>query len=255
MGLIFECDFLLNTDARSVLASCDWASLVADTPFFESARSDRFGRALLDSYRSNRPCDEVFRQLERCRVTAKPIATVVGLYQASRWVQTPQGFIDQDRQCFDVILIDVDALDREVSHWQQPLLTNCGDSTVVLYCQMRANELQFLLRISNEIGFKESCQWGPSVNSQVDAKSHPLLDPVIWQRGQVRAEVRQSDEGGRFFQSVVHYALIEMPSDIELPSDEQNCWVTLGQIKEILNRSSYTNNELRSVLSLVLRWL
>ena len=252
---LVDCDFSMNTDARSVLVCSDWAHLVADTPFADSAQSNQFARALRDSYQSDGACDEAVRKLGRCRAVRTHAVTIAGMRQATEWVRTDQGFADQSKQHFDVVLVDVEARDREVSRWQQPLLANCTASTVVLCCQMRRNELQFFLRISDEIGFRERCQWGPSANSQVDSPSHPLLDPGFWSQGHVHAEVRQSDEGGRFFQSVVRYVLIEMPFDTELPLNDESCWVTLGQIKKMLRRSGHTNNELRSVLSLAMRWI
>jgi hypothetical protein len=71
----------------------------------------------------------------------------------------------------------------------------------------------------------------------------------------VRAATPQSDEGGRFLHSVALYQLIEVPpSWIETPVAD-GLWVTVAAARRMATMPGVLNNELRSVLSMLLTWL
>jgi oxidase EvaA len=71
----------------------------------------------------------------------------------------------------------------------------------------------------------------------------------------LRAQCTQSEEGGRFYHSVGHYKIVEVPEDQPLPENEFSTWVTLAQIRVMLNKPDLISNELRSSLSLLLAYL
>ena len=66
----------------------------------------------------------------------------------------------------------------------------------------------------------------------------------------------QSDEGGRFYHSIVEYQLKEiLANDSLMLNNSKYYWMTLRQVKEILKVKGMFNNEFRSVLSLILKFI
>lgn len=65
---------------------------------------------------------------------------------------------------------------------------------------------------------------------------------------EVRLQVRQSDEGGRFYQDTACYRILDVG---ETRLDEASIWLTLAEIKVLLPLGLF-NNETRSALSLLL---
>ena len=65
----------------------------------------------------------------------------------------------------------------------------------------------------------------------------------------------QSDEGGRFYQSKCFYQIIEIPEGVKVPMSEMSYWASLAEIQSIVLQNNKTTNELRSVLSLLLKFL
>jgi oxidase EvaA len=66
--------------------------------------------------------------------------------------------------------------------------------------------------------------------------------------GVLLARVRQSDEGGRFFQQVSDYRLLLARDDQALAGT----WLSLGELWHLLRQRGRAGNELRSLASLLL---
>jgi oxidase EvaA len=122
--------------------------------------------------------------------------------------------------------------------------------------------LHFLLKGSVEVGFREKVQFGPTVQSP------PIKGEEVIPQGacrEVQAVMDEnhiehvncmlSEEGGRFYQSVSNYRVIEVPERTVLPTDQMYCWATLGQIYGLLKTPGVFTNEARSAIALLLPWL
>jgi oxidase EvaA len=68
-------------------------------------------------------------------------------------------------------------------------------------------------------------------------------------RGLVHADVLQSEHGSWFYRKANRNMLVEVGEDTEVPLDEDFCWLTLGQIGELLLRDNLVNMDARTVIA------
>jgi oxidase EvaA len=68
----------------------------------------------------------------------------------------------------------------------------------------------------------------------------------------VVASCRQSDEGGRFYRDVTLYRIVELDDLALAPA---NAWLSLSEIRALLDRGGYFTNEARTLISILLRHL
>ncbi len=67
-----------------------------------------------------------------------------------------------------------------------------------------------------------------------------------------RFSVEASDEGGRFYQCVSRYDIRMLDSSVDPELPEDYCWLTLGQLRCLLNGPDTISDESRGILSLFL---
>lgn len=255
-------DFMFNTDARSVLCCADWALLCdADGagPFAVWRHQSGFGEQLLQSFEVSLPASghaaavaKLIEVRETCalQVSAVPLQALPG-WQCNDWA------IECEQPRTDPVVrpFRVHSADREVRHWCQPLLTNRAEGRAVLVCARRDGVLQFLLHPSVEPGFTERAQFGPSLLTGLGHANPDALVAAIDACGaRAHLSVRQSDEGGRFKDSVARYEIVELPTETAEQLGNSGAWVTLSALRAMSSERSLLSNELRSCISLLLHW-
>jgi oxidase EvaA len=250
-GTVFDLmgrDFLVNTDARSVLVCAPWQELVNRVPF--SRYHDGFGSALLVSMQSaSHHCSlaQVKEQVERLRsITELP--AIVGLDTLPRWHWSPEGLTAADSP-LRVRHIRVAATGREVPVWDQPIIDSVSEGMVLLVCARIDGILHFLLRMRAEAGLRNRVEL---TATEVIEPGRPLDEVRRWP-GAIVAQCRQSEEGGRFYRDTNTYRIIDIGTAGE--TDPDCCWLTIGDIRQLLDEPGWLTNEARSALSLLLPWL
>ncbi len=243
---------LVNTDARSVLVCSPWEELVGRTPF--TRYWSGFGAELLHSLRGSTPTkdlEEVRSEINTLRhMTNAP--EIVSLDSLQDWKITDDGVAPRNMGPFIVRQISVEARGREVSKWDQPIVDSNGEGRVDIVCGRIDGTLHFLFRPYAEAGLYHRVELGPTLvkepgcNGDMDA-SIGYSDAVV------RAECRQSEEGGRFFRDINHYRIVDVGEAPEAPSGWR--WLTLAQIRVLLDEDGWFTNEARGVLALLLPWL
>lgn len=253
---LMSTDFCVNTDARSALVSSDWTVLTANGQPFERWRGHGgFGESLLGSFLVDRGTAEatflrLFLESMRNGVALK--VSLKALEELDGWRLGDDGISDCGQAQFEVSMHRVVTGGRELRRWDQPLVRNYGESLAVLLCQRQEGVLRFLLRASVEIGFSEGVQFGPSIQEYCLGGILPLSEGG---KAILRAESRQSDEGGRFDRSLGTYRIVELAEGEQVEEGPDRCWATLNQICEALRTPGLFNNELRSTLALLLSYL
>lgn len=250
---LLNADFSVNTDARSALVCGDWTLFAANGRPFERWRGrGGFGESLLGSFLSEHSAAEansLSLSLERMRNGVTLKTSLKPLKELDGWRLSDDGISDVGEIRFEIPMYRVSTGGREIQRWDQPLLRDYREGLAVLLCQRRRGVLRFLLRGSVEIGFSERVQFGPSIQEYCLGNVSPLLGEG---EAIVRAESRQSDEGGRFDRSIGTYRIVELVEGEPVGRDPLACWATLGQICETLKVPGLFNNELRSTLALLL---
>lgn len=270
-------DYCVNTDARSVLVSTDWAALSRLPPFTERASRDPFCAKLLTSYtcpdsQAENSLAEGYQWLEKQRILNKLTLEPQPIEQMKEWQLTDRALHDKTENA-SVQAYQIQASNREVPRWDQPLFAIRDRATNVLICQVHQGVLHFLLRASAEVGFRENVQLGPtfytaltnvsskdcndsSAQAEEACDTETVLARILQEKeGRIHISCLQSDEGGRLYRTVARYTVMELTETQSVPLDEAYRWFTLAQIRKMLAIQGIITNEARSAISLLLTYL
>jgi len=242
-------NYLVNTDARSVLVSAPWHILVDHAPF--SRFSTGFGAELAKSYATLSAY-----QLEKARqdillMRAKtPLPKQIDISKLKNWKVTKGGIFSKSKNSFDIKQIMIKVNGREVPYWDQPIVTSKSAGKVILFCARENGVLKFLFRASGEAGLHNKVELTPSVVIEPGSTEKNNFD---FSKGAVCAECYQSEEGGRFYHDINHFQIVDTGDIKKTPGEHY--WLTLGEIRHFLDEEGWFTNEARSALSLLLQWL
>ncbi|MEO9061071.1 MAG: NDP-hexose 2,3-dehydratase family protein [Nitrosospira sp.] len=231
-------DFLVNTDARSVLCTTDW-NFLAGRPFFQGG--DELSRELEASFAAPVRTDVVANVLAALRAlrTKAPEIGTCALYGMPGWHLDADNPVTMTNGHLSIRHIKVHAQTREVNEWDQPIFDNNFEQVIDLDLGRANNLLQFAFRPCREPGLRAIAELAPTAVGTLSSYA-----PA----GEVKISVRQSDEGGRFFRDVAQYQIIDRG---EAQPADGILWLTLSEIMELMPKGIF-NNEARSALSLLL---
>lgn len=238
-------DFMVNTDARSVLATCPWDLLVRH-PFERWQSSNHFGTLLGSSFNSPGFVSDQ-EMLDMLTETADTHSIeVIGLQELSEWTLSSEGVRRTDSSGFHVTHVDISTTQREVDHWDQPLIALDNPGKVVLFCRLQNEILEFGFLPRNEIGFGARTEYGPSVQ---DHEHTPASTKLL--------SCKHSDEGGRFYRCISTYEIrmLDSLSEESVELEQKLSWMTLGQISRLIKMEGVFTNEARSLVSMLLAYL
>ncbi|MUN36210.1 NDP-hexose 2,3-dehydratase family protein [Actinomadura litoris] len=229
-------DNLVNMDSRSVLAS-----LPADvTP--RALHSDTELLSWLAAMRSAH-----FVRTER-----------IPLRSASGWTRGAASIDHERGRYFSVVAVAVQAGNREVAQWTQPLFEPRGEGVVAFLTREIEGVPHILVRARAEAGFLDTVEFGPTVQTIPENHAHlppekhpPFLDVVSGVRpDRVRYSVLQSEEGGRFLNAVSRYMVIDADESMApLAPPFGFRWVSHGQLAEMARHGHYVNVHARTLLT------
>ena len=243
--------YLVNTDARSVLVCAPWQQLVNRAPF--SRYRYGFGAELMVSAGSGSrhvPLDQVRARIQEAR-SAVEEPSLVALHDLRSWRLNDDGVVPVHGEALRIRQIRVAVKGREVPAWDQPIIDSGCEGRVDLVCGRLGGILHFLFRARAEAGLHEKIELTPTlVIEPGDASGEALAAP--WQ-GRVVTECCQSEEGGRFYQDSNRYRIVDIGDACDV--DRMACWLTLGDIRRLLDEPGWLTNEARSALSLLLPWM
>lgn len=233
-------DFLVNTDARSVLCCMDWHTLAARGG---AGRGDfsRILRRSLDSQVRPEILQEANARLDHLKQGA-PTTEHRPVEHLDGWAFDADASITMSNGKLALRHIRVHSATRETPEWDQPILHTLEEQIAELVCRSRGGILEFAFCPHWEPGLVRRAELGPTF---LRLPTEPATPGVI------RARVRQSDEGGRFYRTVVDYRIVEIT---EIAGDEKFLWLRLSEVQEAM-RTGIFNNEARSALSVVLSQL
>jgi len=244
-------DFLVNTDARSSLVCSPWNQLVDREPFTRYA--DDFSLELYASFKALIPNENSLldRDLKSLR-SLFSIPSLVPINKITDWILTENGLESVDRKFFDIFLIQVQVDGRELPSWDQPIISSNGEGYVELVCGRINGILHFLFILKAEPGLYNMVELAPSLTVS-PGSTQPDQTYASMPGTKVLLECLHSEEGGRFYQDVSTYRLIDTGEAFSPP--QHGYWLTLSKIRVLLNKSGWFTNEARSAISLLLTWL
>ena len=244
---LLDRDFAVNTDARSVLATMPWDFLAPAGPF--ASAKTAFGEALRDSFVQSVRTTYLNRVDDRLAEARRngDDAAIIGLHDLQGWSVGSNGTVSSPASSRRVLHIRVSSRSREVSAWDQPVLETRTTGLADL-CACRINgATRFGFGICGEPGLVRRAELGPTVMASWDPHRAGASD-----QGRVVMACRQSDEGGRFFRDVTLYRIIDRGDG---SPDPNKLWLSLSEVRALLDRGGYFTNEARTLISLLMRHL
>ncbi|MEU2793399.1 NDP-hexose 2,3-dehydratase family protein [Streptomyces sp. NPDC007100] len=248
-------DNLVNMDSRTVLAC-----LPAYEPPPAGPAADAFGRALARSRdpRAGALHSDVdllsWFTAERSRYDVR--AERVPLGALPGWTRDTHRIGKDDGRWFDVVAVEVQAGNREVTGWTQPLIEPRSRGIAAFLARPIGGVLHVLAHAKVEGGFLDTVELAPTVQCSpenfagLDTRP-PFLDLVLSAApGRIRYDAVHSEEGGRFLYAENRYLVVEAAPDeapLDPPAGYQ--WVTLGQLTALVKHGHYVNVQARTLLA------
>ncbi len=258
-------DFLVNTDARSVIVCSPWRLLASDHQPFASDRGHNtmwagrrhiptdFVSSLRASYGGGSadigPHLAALRKAERNKDSSlgrKSLSDLEGWRIDTDSIRC----VDDCADC-DVVNYRVFAPGREVEHWAQPLLQGRKEEDCRLVMQVKEGRLKLFLSYRAEPGFRGRVEFGPSLQSGIPAVAW-LSEMSLAKDHPAFLTVRQSEEGGRFWRTIVNYSLQYIHEDVETRDGEDGLWVDLAELQTLCLAPRTLTNEARTAISILL---
>lgn len=143
-----------------------------------------------------------------------------------------------------------------VNEWEQPIINQPEVGFLGIITKKINGVLYFLMQAKIEPGNINAVQISPTLQAtksnytKVHLGNPPAyLDYFIEDRTDVNVllDQLQSEQGARFLKKRNRNIIIEVTSDIEVK--DKFCWLTLGQIKELLTYDNIINMDTRTVIS------
>ncbi|GAA3829232.1 NDP-hexose 2,3-dehydratase family protein [Sphaerisporangium flaviroseum] len=141
-----------------------------------------------------------------------------------------------------------------VAAWTQPIINQPEVGILGILVKEFDGVLHLLMQAKNEPGNHDGPQLSPTVQatrSNYTRVHHgrpvPYLDHFRDPSGRVLADVRQSEQGAWFYRKRNRNMVVEVTGDVELL--DGFCWLTLGQVHELLSVPDLVNMDARTVLA------
>jgi oxidase EvaA len=228
-----------NIDLRSLLNVCPWD--VIGTHDLSPA-SDIVRKSLACA-----PRPAVFSQLLHA-INGRPLPyRFMNIQSLVGWDITDVGLYDRrGQQGFDVEYFYVEARGREVRAWGQPLINSRSEGLASLSCRVNNGILEILVRIGRELGLQTGKALLPTL-LQYPGRAHTPAR----QAEHFLMRTTESDEGGRFFcDASVYQLILEDTCQTEVEPDLM--WVSVSELKHLLEHSNLCSIQLRGLASLLL---
>lgn len=257
-----QVDNLVNMDARTVL-SCMPFTFPDET---ETDGRDAFRDALIRSYQYQaapgvhgpHSAAEILSWFIEAKTACDWSARLTPLREVAGWAHDHRELRDAAERHFRIIGVSVEARDREVGSWTQPLLAPRGEGRAVFLVRAVDGVLQLLVQARPEYGLMDMVEMAPTVHllpgEDLSAIEEEALRTAVTDAGTeggptVRYDTVQSEEGGRFYHALTRYQIIQVDSDFMDKTPPGHLWMTLRQLTDLLRHGHYLNIEARSLLA------
>lgn len=237
IGELLRQDFVVNMDARTVLACLP---------------------AYRDESRALHPDVDLLSWFTQERARHEVSVERIPLGAVESWTRSENSIERADGRYFKVVAVEVEADNREVTGWTQPLFEPTGIGVAAFVTRRIAGVPHILVHGRVEGGFLGTVELGPTVQTTPSnwdnqpEEQRPLFLDMVLEAGpdRVRYESLHSEEGGRFLNAVSRYLVIE-DEDGHVPLDPPQgyLWATPVQLTSLTRHGHYVNVQARSLLA------
>jgi len=248
-------DNLVNMDARTVLSCLPFA-----LPDEGVATQDPFRAALVHSYRSRgRPAalytsGEILSWFTEAKTRCDWTARLVPLGEVNGWSISDEEISEQACRHFQIIAVGVEASTREVQRWTQPMLYPQGVGYAVFVVRPIDGVMHLLVQAQPEFGLTDLVELAPTLHLRPGTELSGAPDPLLYQAlaspgARTRYDAVLSEEGGRFYQALTRYQIVEVGEEVPVRVPPNYCWLTVRQLMDLLAHPYYINIQARSLLA------
>lgn len=259
-------DNIVNMDTRTVISSIPLVSCEEEISKFGFKQNASTGRlafenelivSALQREGGIATNDEVISWLTELKATSEIQVRQVPLRELSGWRNDDVSIYRDDHGFFSVIAVSVEADNREVRGWSQPIVQPSAIGTTAFVTQRLGGILHFLVQARMEPGVFDMFEMAPTVQYLPGSSGYdqagerpPFLDLVEGAPPDcVRYESIQSEEGGRFYHYQNRNVVVEINDSVKLDLPRGYIWMTLGQLQEFMRYNNYLNIEARGLLA------
>lgn len=247
-------DDLVNMDTRTVLACMpfgDGGPAGGPAGEFTDALRRSFGPA-----GALHPTSAVLSWFSEQKLHREFAARLIPLDEVESWHRTADRIARDDGRFFSIVGAGVEASNREVRSWTQPLLAPSGVGLVAFIAKPIGGVLHLLAHARVEAGYRDVVEFGPTVQSTPDNYADPsaprprYLDHVLSAPlDRIRFDAVQSDEGGRLYHARNRHVIVEVGDDFPVNTPDDHVWLTVSQLTSLMRRSYHVNIQGRSLLA------
>lgn len=253
---------VINMDARTVI-SC--------ISFHRSGQGD--GDLLPDDSRvSNQPADgeltaggamhtmdEILTWFTEIKCRYDLNVERIPLKYVSEWQRTDHQIYHPTGNYFAVIAVRVEADNREVATWTQPLVKPCREGLIALIIRSIRGVTHFLIQAKVEPGNFDVVEMAPTVQCLTGdykktppAGRPPLLDYVLSApKEAILLDTMQSEEGGRFYREENRNLVVLVGDHFQETVPDNFIWVSYTQLKTLIRFNNIVNIQCRCLLSCI----
>jgi oxidase EvaA len=263
---LLRLDHMVNMDSRTVL-SCVPPALTRPGNGNQANHADTgdgsFGDAVLRSLSGHGKAvhdpGRILSWLTEVRARQELVQRRVPLKEVAEdgWRLGPEVIDHRDGKYFDVVAVAVQASNREVTAWTQPLVAPRQSGLLALLVKRIGGTLHALVQARSDAGTLNiaeltatvHCQPGNYADAPPEHRPAYLDYALAAPTRRVRLDVVHSEEGGRFYHAQNRYLVIEVEDDFAAEPDDRYLWTTLNQLMSLLSHSNYLTVELRSLMA------
>ena len=213
-------------------------------------------RSLLTNYNPFNSTEEIKQWIKQRNREVKVKVDLIPFAKMKLWHSEQDGSIRHDSgRFFSIVGIDVKTDFDGGKYWRQPIIHQPEIGYLGILTKEIDGILYCLMQAKIEPGNVNCVQISPTLQatksnySRVHSGKRPnYLDFFINAKPEnIILDQLQSEQGARFLRKRNRNIIIKVEEDV--PILEDFCWMTLGQIKELMNYDNMVNMDTRTVLS------
>jgi oxidase EvaA len=261
-------DNVVNMDTRTVISGISFGNLFKNNNSVSYQRqmngsiSDlgaRFLASDLDAGKHLYSFKHIIHWFTGLKVRYELDITPLALHAVRKWVIEPDCIRHIEDRFFKVIAMRVEISNREVMHWDQPLIEPVREGICAFIVKEINGRLHFLVQAKVEPGNFDVLEMAPTVqcvtgpySSESSRQSLPYLDFVLNAKSeQIFIDTLQSEEGGRFYHEQNRNMILLVGEEFPLKVPDNFIWMTLHQLKTFLTFNNYLNIQARNLIATI----
>ena len=166
---------------------------------------------------------------------------IIKFSDLKNWKYDDYQIFDKDNKFFSIFFIKILAKNREVKHWDQPILSDHNKS-LNIFIISKINETEhYLLKIINEPGFIN-----PKFTTTICEKNFLSQDlkknrfSKFLKDKNYLLNITNSDEGGRFYKNQTTNIICSINDHKKINFSRYYIWASHNQIIELIDRNLLT---------------